>query len=306
MPGAKICVTHLVRAVNGAAPFLNFARSYHKWNPGIEHELVLALKGFSKPADVKPWLATANLNCRYLYLPNEGCDLSTYRAVATTLLCEVCVFLNSFSTLQETNWLQHLVRPLLDDARVGVTGATGSYESLRASFSSIPETKHYRFLSGLRQRLYQHRHRHLWKPFPPFPNPHLRTNGFAIRRRDWLNLTPGPLNDKCGGWKLESGRASMTRQMLQQGLQVLVVDKYGRTYPPPEWCGSRTFRSGNQSQLLLADNQTRQFATANRQQQEVLTKIAWGHSTTCQELAHHATKQVRAQIDPFPCAGVQG
>ena len=203
----------------------------------------------------------------------------------------------------ETNWLQHLVQPLLEDPQVGVTGATGSCESLRASFSTIPPTRRYRFLPALRRRLYQHRHRHLWKPFPRFPNPHLRTNGFAIRRRDWLDLVPGSLTGKWGGWKLESGHYSMTRQMLRRGLQVLVVDRYGQSYQPTEWSHSQTFRSGDQSHLLIADNQTRRFAAASRHERVALMQITWGPDATFPEVESTPIKHLHTHTNRLSNGG---
>lgn len=284
MPLPTACVIHLVRAANGAAPFLRFARRYQDRAPGIEHGLVLVLKGFSNPAAFHRWQAVANLNAHCLYLPDEGCDLATYRAAATALSCDVCVFLNSFSAPLAADWLRHLAQPLLEDSHVGVVGATGSYESLRTPLSAIPLSRRYRFLSSLRRWLYRRRVKQLWKPFPPFPNPHLRTNGFAIRRRDWLDLSPRFLADKWSGWRLESGRCSMTRQMLRRDLQVLVVDRNGKTYQPADWWHSRTFRAGNQSHLLIADNQTRQFATATGGQRAALTEMTWGRDVAQQEL----------------------
>jgi len=50
-----ICVVHLARRKNGIEPFRRFIKSYLKNSAGINHELLILYKGFSRKADIAPY-----------------------------------------------------------------------------------------------------------------------------------------------------------------------------------------------------------------------------------------------------------
>ena len=50
-----ICVVHLVRRKNGVEPFRSFLASYLENSAGINHELLILYKGFSRKADIAPY-----------------------------------------------------------------------------------------------------------------------------------------------------------------------------------------------------------------------------------------------------------
>ena len=92
--------------------------------------------------------------------------------------------------------------------------------------------------------------------FPSFPNPHIRSNGFAIRRRRLLKLDLAVIRSKEDANLFESGRNGLTAQIRLAGLKALVVGRDGVGYEIPDWSRSGTFRLGDQSNLLIEDNQT--------------------------------------------------
>ena len=57
----------------------------------------------------------------------------------------------------------------------------------------------------------------------------------------------------------------MTLQLLKKGLEPLIVGRDGRAYCKEEWYESRTYHSGDQSNLLISDNQTRLYAGQDRE-----------------------------------------
>ena len=59
-------------------------------------------------------------------------------------------------------------------------------------------------------------------------------------------------------------------------LEVLLVGRDGRSYRKEEWSRSKTFRLDNQQNLLVADNQTRQYDQADLETRKHLTRLAWG------------------------------
>jgi hypothetical protein len=68
----------------------------------------------------------------------------------------------------------------------------------------------------------------------------------------------------------------LTTQLTAQGLEVVVVGRDGRGYSANEWPNSKTFRSAEQGNLLVADNRTRQYADADEELKQYLRELAWG------------------------------
>ena len=62
----------------------------------------------------------------------------------------------------------------------------------------------------------------------------------------------------------ECGLSSMTRQFGEMNLDAVVVGRDGRGYLKESWNDSHTFRSGEQGNLLIADNRTRDFEESTR------------------------------------------
>ena len=111
---------------------------------------------------------------------------------------------------------------------------------------------------------------------PSFPAPHLRTNAFVLERELMLRIQPGSLADKAGAYLLESGRRSFARQIERMGLQVLVAGRDGGAYAASEWPRSHTFWQGAQENLIVADNQTRSYESADFEVRSLLAAHAWG------------------------------
>jgi hypothetical protein len=186
-----------------------------------------------------------------------GLDLGSYREAVELVSAERYCFLNTSSEMLCANWLAHLDRHLLA-SEVGLVGAGGSFES---AYSSAP-----RPLRPFRRR------------FEPFPNPHLRTNGFMIERALLLDLDWPTPRSKVAAWALESGNRSISRQVWERGLDVRVVGRDGVAYPSERWHESATFRSGAQHNLLIADNRTRQYADADDALKSRFEEMAWGQT----------------------------
>ena len=116
--------------------------------------------------------------------------------------------------------------------------------------------------------------------FPKFPNPHIRSNGFMIDRRRFLSLKGLDIKTKLEACSFESGAESMTRQILRQGMSAIVVGRSGQRFDVGDWSRSGTFRLGNQSNLLLADNQCRQFDRMTPGTKATHARMTWGDYET--------------------------
>ncbi len=262
---AAVCVVHLVWAPLGIEPLRRFSRSYRARAAGREHELLVVFNGFDDDRALTAARAElAGVAHEQLVLAEPVQDLAAYRLAAEHAAgADALCFLNSHSELLVDDWLALLHAPL-DASGIGIVGATGSNES---AFSAAP-----RPLKPIRRR-----------QFPPFPNPHVRTNAFVLRRADLLALEWRISRRKTTAHRLESGFEGITRQMLARGLAPRVVGRDARAYRPEEWADSCTFRAGGQENLLVADNRTRQYDEADAARRAELARMAWGDEAQLSE-----------------------
>jgi hypothetical protein len=270
---SKVGVIHLVRAANGLSPLASFLESLRSHVAGRDYDLVLVLKGFvgeTLPREYEN-LLDAHRHER-LFMPDVGFDIGAYFFAAGRVAHQRVCFLNSYSRILHRDWLRFFDEALTQPG-IGVVGATGSAETARGA----PGGTH--VVRSVAQVLSP---RLLYRAlaFPEFPNYHLRSNAFYISRQLFLSLVTGPLRTKRALYRFESGRQSMTRQLAARGLAARVIGRDGVAYPPHEWSASATFRSGEQENLLVADNRTMDYEMANAQRRQMLTEAAWGPSFT--------------------------
>jgi hypothetical protein len=267
----EICVIHLIRACNGIEPLQNFLISYKNHPTGLKHDLFFILKGFSENEITSEMESLLNQhNHERMSVPDEGYDIDSYIAAARVLKNKFLCFFNSFSEILEDKWLEKFYLHV-SSKRCGMVSATGSFESLYTTSLS----------AGRRVPLYPWVRRilalKLKRQFLPFPNPHLRTNGFCISRELFLDVTCGyTIKDKIDTFLFESGRDGISRRIASRGLDLIVVGRDGRGFLLNEWAASGTFRQGEQENLLIADNQTRMFIEASNSLRITLSQNAWG------------------------------
>ena len=247
-----VCVVHLVWAPLGVAALQRFVTSYQSHDAGMEHRLIVLFKGFADPSGTAAYVEVLDgLEHGSLHYSRPTFDLPAYAAAAEALEASHLCFLNSESVLLTDGWLAAMHARLLEPG-VGAVGATGSYESPRS-------------INPLRRRRWV-----------AFPNPHLRTNAFMLPRDVMRRLRVPEVSTKSRAWELESGRQGLTRQVWDRGLHTLVVGRDGKGYEPARWHESATFRSGEQANLLVADNRTRQWQEADAAERAGLSRLAWG------------------------------
>lgn len=260
MTEPDVCVVYLAWAPAGIEPVRAFVDSYRRHRPGIEHRLVVALKGYDtseRLAAVRRELG--DLPCEEVRADPSLLDLATYRTVAGDLGERFVCFLNTESRVLAQGWLHLLRRAAGGGEGVGIAGATGSYESMFSD--SLP------WLKPVRSR-----------QFSAFPNPHVRTNAFMLPRDVLMTLEWPLVRDKARAHRLESGRRGITRQVLDRGLRALLVARDGTTFDTADWPSSGTFRLGDQQRLLVADKRTDQYAQATGDRRLALARAAWGRA----------------------------
>ncbi len=275
---ATIGLIHLVWAPLGLEPLADFVRAYQAHPAGIDHELVILFKAFASPAALAPYYdLLAGVAYTPLLLPDVGLDLLPYFRAAEQVDRPYLCFLNSYSRIQDDGWLAKLhaqvVRP-----GVGLVGATASYESLYSTSVRflVPRKTRTRIRGWIISAWRRQQIRQAQAQFDPFPNYHIRSNTFMLARDLMRTLEFRGERRKADSLRFEAGKGGMTRQILARGLQPLVVGRDGQAYSKEEWYESRTFRSGEQANLLVADNRTEQYRTADPATRRLLAEMAWG------------------------------
>jgi hypothetical protein len=119
-----------------------------------------------------------------------------------------------------------------------------------------------------------------WAPdYPDFPNPHLRSNAFMIDRQMLLSFGFPKIVEKMESCAFESGHQSLTARVRALGKTVLVVGRDGVGYDIPDWPTSRTFRLGDQSNMLVTDNQVMNFGAYSAAERSTHVLMTWGEYT---------------------------
>lgn len=274
----SVCVVHLVWKPLGVETFDRFLSSYKQNQGGLDHQLLIAFNGFAGVHETQPYLELLQgVPYRPLILSRRVQDIRAYFAAAQHVETEFVCFLNSYSVLLDEGWLMKL-HSWIEQDNVGVVGATGSYQSFYCSVKESMSAKRNR---SILRRLASFPRRQwtlsrLKTHFDPFPNPHIRSNAFMLNRELMLGLEPGRLRTKMQAMRFESGKNSLTRQIQMAGLKALVIGRDRKAYEQDDWFESETYKSREQSNLLVADNRTEQYAMADAVSRKAMTKTAWG------------------------------
>lgn len=242
----KIAVVHLLRRSNGIKTFRRFIDSYRTQKAGIAHDLVIIFKGFRGRDKASCLAALEGIEHVDFDVEDSGFDIGPYLHVARQTSYDRMCFLNSFSLFQAQDWLSKLDHALTHEPNAGIVGATGSYER------GGPET--------------------------PFPNYHIRSNGFLIPRDLFLHFESGELLEKSDVNRFESGPDGLTRRLMKMGLNPYVVDCDGVAWAKEDWPSSNTFRAGKQEKLLIADNRTNAYTEADDEMRAWLNNLAWSEA----------------------------
>lgn len=275
-----ICVVHLVRGKNGIEPFKLFLASYARNPGGINHDFMILFKGFKKniiPSEYRALLRP--FKYQSMFVPDVGYDIEPYFSVARNTDYKYLCFLNSYSIILDENWLvklyQHASHP-----DVGMVGATASYQSFYSDVVTVGASriKKYSLIKEIMIAVY------LWilrikygRCFDPFPNYHIRTNALLISGELMRKVHCRRIRRKMDAYRCESGKDSITKQIMRMNKRILIVGKDGKAYDKEQWHTSNTFWQADQSNLLVADNQTSLYSAGDFAIRSMYSRRAWAH-----------------------------
>jgi len=319
-PGlADIGVVYLYRFAEGELPARTFLDSYRAHPAGIEHDLHVIFKGFPDAralASARTMFAGVPIDP--IELDDTGFDVGSYFAAAKRVSNRRLIFFNTFSELLADEWLKKFDNAL-SLPKVGVVGATGSWQSLSSYYEVLLRLGWDEFRERLRrfsdiftgrtpthlQSVHKSQASGLIRPsadspkaalgrgiylllrpdryivrlyeYGRYPNPHVRTNAFMIERDLFLSLYAPSFDKKLDAYRFESGRRSMTKRIMAQGLKPVLLDRNGHSYEISEWKASSIYWVGQQANLIAADNRTRQYASGSLERRARLQDHAWVH-----------------------------
>ncbi len=281
---ASIALVYLARGFDdGLSSAEHFFEAYKNFPPGCKHELIVVAKGWSHEQSFKKlkYLAAAH-DAKVVELPDDGYDWGAYMRIALDLPHVWVCFLNTNSRPRVKNWLE-LMYFSAQQINVGAVGATASWGTMLPIWGIHRLCLRRRFLMlpfvFVRDAFTYFKN---YRRFSSMPNPHLRSNAFLIRVklfREFIGNKKIPRN-KREAHMLESGVDGFSRYLLRRGLLLHVVGANGVSYEADLWIESNTFRTPMQSNLLVSDNQTRFYDSANQKLRQVLEFSAWGKVLT--------------------------
>ena len=305
----EVGVIYLYRFAEGEHPVLRFLESYRRHPAGIDHDLYVVFKGFPDQASLAAGRALfAEIPFTSIELDDSGYDIGSYLRAAKIASSSRLIFLNTFSQIVGNNWLRCFDRAFKMN-NVGLVGATGSWQANTSSYEAAlvnlmrygwrslgkwpkQSSKFFGYNDAGELNLFPGRERrpsvgdYFLAPFEyirrfyeygRFPNPHIRTNAFMIERELFLSLNFPVFASKQDVYRFESGRKSLTRQVLAIGLKPVVVGRDGAVYEISEWRLSSTFWTNEQDNLVVADNRTSDYAQAQQLFRRRLENDAWIH-----------------------------
>jgi hypothetical protein len=250
-PTDRLAVFYLLRGADAfhLESLRRFVKAYGAYSSGIDHDLFVIFKGFPFEQALEDTRAELRATAfQEIHTGDESFDLGAYADAIMRTPCRRACFLNTSSEPAASHWLLKLSRAL-DLSGVGLAGASGSFETGVGGSS--------------------------------FPNVHVRTNAFmmdAALARSTLGRVE--IKTKRDAHLAEHGIDSLTCQVVRRGLSAVIVGANGRAYAPAWWNGSRTFRQGDQSNLLVLDNQTRAWDAMTWPERRIAYNATWGAART--------------------------
>jgi hypothetical protein len=280
-----LALVYLARGVGeGLASVKCFFDAYNKYTPDYPHDLIVISKGWENQTERNELLTLAKKNKAIVYdMPDDGLDWAAYMRLAPQLKQDWLCFLNTHSRPLVKGWLRLLkVAADSNTDKFGAVGATGSLEtSLPYIFARSKNYHGFQAVAIYPFRLILNVYRYITNLcyFTGFPNPHLRSNAFLVRRDLFIEYcqTQKLPRSKRDTTKLESGRNGFSSYLLAKGLRLFVTGVDGKVYEWRQWVNSFTFRTHEQQNLLVGDNQTNDYQTSAANRKAYLEFMTWGN-----------------------------
>lgn len=267
----KPIVVYLACKPLGIEYLKDFVKNYKYFDSGYNHDLIVCFKQFENYKELDPWKKEISLKFIEFYDDNSQMDydIGSYLRIAKSYPKRKILFLGTYTVPNKKNWLKIFLNHYSEKT---IIGSSGSWASLASQFLNL-EYSQYTIFQQIRWGLF-----HLLK-VKLFPNPHIRTTGFFINSDDLLEVKVNKekLVKKIETNYFESGRNSLSNQLLRKGFRLIIVNSDNKSFDINEWNKSKTFCLDNQEKLIFLDNKTNQFLKASNKIKKKMTQSHWGN-----------------------------
>lgn len=224
-----------------------FLASYKTYDAGIEHSLVIIAKNWTDNILYEKLcnLAKAH-NAKVIDLPDDGWDFGAYFRVSKILDSEYVLFTASSTKILSDNWLLNFYNVFKNDNKVQLVGPMGSW--------------------GYRLDVKN------------FPNPHIRTCTFMIKRELFLEYasTQKFPQTKEDTHEMEHGETSITNFVLNKGYKAVVVNSDGEIFMPDNWVYSKTYNTPDDNKSFFSDKRSAKYYTDSEKDKRHMEMATWG------------------------------
>lgn len=224
-----------------------FLDSYKKYSAGIEHSLIIAAKNWTNKDLYEQLCSLAKENnAEVINLPNDGFDFGAYFRVSKMLSSEYILLAATSTTILCKDWLLKHYNAFKNDNLVQLAAPMGSWGY------AIPTKS--------------------------FPNYHIRTCAFMIKRHMFLEYaaTQKIPTTKEDTYKIEHGENSLTNFFLNKGFKVAVVNSDGEIFMPEHYIFSRTFSTPDADKSIFSDKHSKIYFSLDEHKKRHLEKANWG------------------------------
>jgi hypothetical protein len=257
----NVAVIYIFRGadINNVKYLNDFQKAIKKYRSGIEFQLIVAIKGCSVEQEeiVKRTLSFSDPI--FFHCVDHNFDIGTYQEILQKFKYENFIMMNSSSRPLADNWILEMFKAI-NVQNTGLVGTMGSYESLAVKnlHGTISNKDNFNL----------------------FPNPHVRTTGFIIKRDIFNGVTKNIKNfrNKMDAYKFESGKKNLTKEILELGLKVLIINSEFKLFEINDWKRSKTFRQFNQEKLLIMDKISSNYEKMSDNLKFIKTIQTWGDS----------------------------
>ena len=218
-PRIAVCYIFPHDGHQGWAPkALEFAQSYQRNPPGMNHETVIVCNGVPATQPSKD-LFNGLPNLRFIDHDNSGWDIGGFQMAARSVPCDLMLFCGAHHYFRKPGWLVRMVE-VMNDLGDTLYGAMGNQGDTRFNVY-----------------------------------PHVRTTGFWCNPRLLASYPHKVIQTGGGGgrYEMEHGLSCLSNWVKSQGRQPWIVG--WNEVKLLEQCDSMTngFHQGDQSNLLFGD-----------------------------------------------------
>lgn len=244
-----------------------FLDSYKKHHAGIEHNLIIAINN-KKDRFLynKLYYLVKSSNAKLLELPEDGFDIGAFMRAAKVSNSEYMFFIGSAVSILCNDWLLKFYNAFENDSSIQFAGPMGSYAK------------------GHSDR---------------FPNPHIRTCSFLIKRELFLEYaaTQKFPETKDDTWEIEHGVNSLSNFILGKGYKIVVVNSDGNVFEPQDWEKSQTYITLKESKAILDDKWARRYYFTDECLKTKIEMETWGKNQT--EYPSNFVKDYSSKVNIF-------